>query len=262
MWTRLLRVAVLLLAIGLWAPPAHAQIAFRSGAKSAWATQASVTVTRPTGTVDGDLLYAYISAENVPTISTPSGWQADASFVNGAVFRCAVFTKVANGEGAGGWTWTLGASTWSGGIVLAASGGATTSWVDAVGAGSTGSASLMTAASISPTESTDLLVYGATDFATSAHTAPTGMSSDTNLSNGESVVYYQVLSSSGATGTREPGTNATGTWGAVLIALKAAAGGGGAPPKKLLLLGVGGEVAMLVPVLPEAAPLGRREGSL
>lgn len=61
---------------------------------------------KPTGTVDGDLLLAFITCSSGATVNTLSGWTAIASVANTTGVRCAAFWKFASGEGSG-WTFTL-----------------------------------------------------------------------------------------------------------------------------------------------------------
>lgn len=68
-----------------------------------------ITVTKPTGTVNGDILFCWIGWQGSATIdSVPSGWILLGSYtVEGD--RYALYYKVASGEGAS-WTWSLTAT--------------------------------------------------------------------------------------------------------------------------------------------------------
>lgn len=59
----------------------------------------TVTVTKPTGTVDGDLLLALVATGSVGTVTTPSGWTLEQSAASGSS-HAYLFSKVAVSEGA------------------------------------------------------------------------------------------------------------------------------------------------------------------
>jgi hypothetical protein len=89
-------------------------VAFRAASSQVSFTGSTMVVTKPTGTVDDDLLFAvlYIESGTVTVTGVPAGWtlinngfQANST----GPFRSYVYTKRASGEGAS-WTWTLSAS--------------------------------------------------------------------------------------------------------------------------------------------------------
>jgi hypothetical protein len=87
-------------------------IQFRSVSVVKYGTRVDTTVTKPSGTVDGDLLVAFVSqGNNTPvTINTPSGWTLEKTFPDltdglGFDVRNYIYTKVASSEPAD-WTWT------------------------------------------------------------------------------------------------------------------------------------------------------------
>lgn len=80
-------------------------------ASSNTGTGASAVVTKPSGTVNGDLLVAYAVGTNARTnITAPAGWTNSYSLtvVAGSV-EGAIYTKTAASEGAS-WTWTWAGS--------------------------------------------------------------------------------------------------------------------------------------------------------
>lgn len=73
----------------------------------------SVTVNKPSGTVDGDALVAFVSAVGTPTITAPGSpgdWELVESLTDDdSSLTTAVYVRIASSEGAS-WTWTLGSS--------------------------------------------------------------------------------------------------------------------------------------------------------
>lgn len=89
--------------------------AFRSGASAniGATRQTSLTVSKPTGTLDGDVMVAYITSNNATVVVTPpAGWiecsGSPLQSADGATL--AAFTKVASGEGAN-YSFSVGATT-------------------------------------------------------------------------------------------------------------------------------------------------------
>lgn len=88
--------------------------------ESVASTQASsastLTITKPSGVVSGDLLVAFVSGTNaegfgtVPAFSGPSGWtqraEFSSSFTSGVGETLSLWTKVASGSEPSNYTWT------------------------------------------------------------------------------------------------------------------------------------------------------------
>lgn len=97
-------------------------VAFRSDADVTNGTAGtSVTVAKPSGTVDGDHLIAFISAAGAPSITPPAGWTLITSVASGSSVTLWAYRKLAASEGAN-WTWTLGSSLRNWGWVGASTG--------------------------------------------------------------------------------------------------------------------------------------------
>lgn len=88
-------------------------VAYRSSAfaaNTAATDQTSVTVTKPTGTVQGDAMFAIVSGYQSVSVTAPSGWNLLASAVDsGTALRVRTYTKLAGGSEPSNYTWT-----WSG----------------------------------------------------------------------------------------------------------------------------------------------------
>jgi RHS repeat-associated protein len=86
-------------------------IAYRDEAH-ATGSASSVTINRPTGAVDGDVLVAHVVVRANPTITPPSGWtHVDTATVTGGALavkiRAAVYVHTATGGDPTAWTWTF-----------------------------------------------------------------------------------------------------------------------------------------------------------
>ena len=76
---------------------------------SSLTTPFNITVTKPTGTVDGDILFCWIGWYAAVTIdSVPSGWNLLGEYLANTD-RYALYYKVASGEGAS-WVWSFSAT--------------------------------------------------------------------------------------------------------------------------------------------------------
>lgn len=105
-------------------------IAVQTVSTATFATNATFTGSRPTGTQDGDLLVAIIANEGGQTVSSvPSGWVLveETSELNGDFVR--IYWKEASSEPAS-WNWTFSATTEHFGGVLRIDGQVATNPVD------------------------------------------------------------------------------------------------------------------------------------
>lgn len=89
--------SIMILALG-WALPwlaVQAAPAFQPAATTANATTTSLTITKPTGVVQNDLLIATISTRGNASVTAPTGWTLVQQQNNGTNQTLAVFYKVA-----------------------------------------------------------------------------------------------------------------------------------------------------------------------
>jgi len=98
--------------------------AYRASTNVAGSAAANLTLTKPTGTVDNDILIAVIGKDDNVDPTAPTGWTLLASGKPVAANACYIYWKRAASEGAS-WVWTF-ASVWREGVVLAYSGVPTT----------------------------------------------------------------------------------------------------------------------------------------
>lgn len=203
---------------------------------AAAAKNGDVTVSRPAGATDGELLVAIgFSDPDDPTftIVEPSGWSLEDEATGPGGCRCLVWTKTAASEPTS-WTWTMSAGTSNAVHVLRVTGAAASPVeISPVFGGSTSSTTSHVAPSISPTTAAALLICATmeiyTDTGVATHTPPSGMTEQTDQGPSDfspgyqySSVATQQLSSSGATGTKTFTSNIAsvgGSGGSVTVSL-------------------------------------------
>jgi hypothetical protein len=115
----------------------------------------TLTMTKPTGVADGDLLVAGTQSNVADTQTGPSGWTNDDSRSGGVgTLKAVLWYKVASGEGAS-WDWTVGTggNLWLG--YVAAYTGIQSTPAD-VASGQTSNGSTSTAPSVTTTVTDDL----------------------------------------------------------------------------------------------------------
>lgn len=186
----------------------------RLAASSSAAKDGDVTVTRPLGTGDGDLLVAIIWSDPGATstdITAPSGWAiSGAAGTSAGSIQGWVYTKTAADEPVSQ-TWDLNNGTANAVHVLRVTGASGVEVVPSWGGSAAGSTT-HDAPSISPATSSALLVcgvYAVTALNAATFTAPTGMTEATDQAPADftpgwaySSVAYQQLATSGATGVK------------------------------------------------------------
>lgn len=199
------------------------------------AASGNVSVTKPSGTVDGDLLLAvhYQDPDGAPASQTASGWTQVGSTQDNGNGSTKLWRKAASGEGA---SYTFGGdgSASSVVIVIRIDGHNAGSPIDVTGTFGTGSTSTShVSPSVSPAGSDSLLVCGAYGLVAGAqtvtYTAPGSMTERADLQPPGTWIVgtlaTEALAASGATGTRTFNSSASKPWNAFAVAIASAAGG-------------------------------------
>jgi hypothetical protein len=207
-------------------------MAFRSAASGSAGWGANpITVTKPTGTVSGDTLLAFVLIDTWGGLaSAPSGWTLDPN--NAYPITCGstavrVYRRIAGGSEPGSYAWTLNGGTMGMVIIQCFSGrDGTNPWDASLGQNNASGPGNTVAPSISPANTNCDLAgfFFKQNGANPSHSPPTGMteSHDTGVLTIGASACYEVLTASGATGTRTA-TAAGGATGAsfgYLAALK------------------------------------------
>lgn len=142
--------------------------AYVASSSQGQANGGALTVAKPTGTGDGDLILVlgYLESDTNSWSSVGAGFVnvAGASIANTGAFRQDVWWKVASGEGAS-WTWTPTTNGWRAVVVVTLSGGTGASdRVDAVWAGQGDAAASVTITGVSTSAANDLLAAFAVNW--------------------------------------------------------------------------------------------------
>ncbi len=184
-------------------------MAYASQASATPASGTSVTITKPSGTVEGDALVAMVvvSAGALPNITPPAGWTAVGTFAIGGAKRAGVWTKIAGGSEPANYTWTSSVSmSQAASFILRyvpQSPTQSPGVVDATAMGS-GVASPGVAPSVNASGDNDTLIALFSANISSGST-PTGMTQRAAIEPSGSVqayAYDELLTQTGATGTR------------------------------------------------------------
>ena len=216
-------------------------ISFIDFANNDVAPGTAVTVNKPTGTANGDVMLAQFSCyDNPGTITVPDvGWQlirSDAQTTHPATM-CALYYKVASSEGADyAWSWAsskyvqISIATYRGvdnGSPVNVSGGQ----------GNSGTVSV-TAPSVTPSAGTKMLLYYGTIRSNRTFTMPSGFTAeryDSDVVAGDASDNTHTLADLSITGGSPTGSKVGTATGSTsfsssigqLVALNEAGGGGG-----------------------------------
>ena len=211
--------------------PVAAGIEFRAAASAFTNGATTLTIPVPAGVQQGDVVVAAIGVRGNPTITPPAGWTLLVNTPNGTTMREAAFVHVVGATAEpSSYSWTFSASQPAAGGMAAYSGANTAVTVFAGQANP--SSTSITAPSVSTFEPGDMLIGM---FATAATTtiAPPGSMVEraeaATASGGKTLkvtleVSDELLSASGATGTRVASAGAAAVNIGTTIALRPAGG--------------------------------------
>jgi len=214
-------------------PPPPGSPAVRSSSSgSANHPSASITLAKPAGTAQGDLLLAIVSHQSGAAVSMtpPSGWTAvpNADYSDANNTRVHAWYKFAGASEPSSYVFAMsGSSQAIAGGILAITGASSTP-INASGGQATGTNTLfLTAPSITTTAAKTLLVYGGTINTPLFITPPAFMREQFDVGtsgqyNVETEVATQQIATAGATGVRTAYISNSGARGAaILIAIAA-----------------------------------------
>jgi hypothetical protein len=209
-------------------PTTGGAIAFRAASSANNGNGATtLSFTKPTGAVAGDVALMAVAWRGGATISTPAGWTLVRQDNNGTTVRQAIFRRVLTGTDS--FSATLSTSTQAAGVVNVYSGVSTTTPVDVHG-GQFNTGTAVTAPSITTTKANAQLVGFYASASLTAFTPPTGMTErGENVSPSTAAFKVtaesadQARSATGATGTRVATAGSTNPSVGQLVALAPAA---------------------------------------
>ncbi|HEV8656755.1 MAG TPA: hypothetical protein VGR85_14705, partial [Candidatus Limnocylindria bacterium] len=195
-------------------------------------TGTSITIDKPAGVVDGDVMVASIGMNSASTTITPqdAGWTFVSRALNGAGSSVAVYVQVASGEPAN-YTWDVSATQFIIGAISAYSGVDTTTPVDTSGILATGGAN-PTTASITTAQAAEMIVvsfFAWTSGSASTWTPPSGMAERVEAATTSGFYSYELADAvqplAGATGAKPAtATPSTGSGASHILALRPVAG--------------------------------------
>lgn len=222
---RLLPIAAIVAASLLLASvpsPARAAIAFVGSAKAENGSgSSSLSIAKPTGVVEGELLVATVTAAGTGSITTPSGWTVIKN-VAGTALRQVTYYKVAGASEAASYSWSLGSSRAASGGIVDYSGVNQTVPVDAT-ASASGESGNAAAPSVTTSAANDLVLVAAS-FAVATTVTPDATTTeqiDVKSGSNTTAVADFAQASAGAT-TAKTATPAvsSGAWIAQTFALR------------------------------------------
>jgi hypothetical protein len=191
--------------------PSFAAITFRAAETAASLSANTVTVTKPTGTVDNDIMLAiaYVN-DATATITPPAGWTLAESVNTTITAKATLYYKKASSEGAN-YQFDFSVTSRVRATIVTFTGQDTTTPVgDTSGQGNSSSTSAP-AATVTSTVDNSVIVYGAImDSGTgTSWTPPTDYTEATDTGGAASTTFaYATMASAGATGTIT-GTNSS-----------------------------------------------------
>lgn len=218
-------------------------VAFRAKAEAVQAAAANITIDKPTGTVNDDIMVAVLYVENDVAVTAPGGWALLTSVDHPSVaFDGYWYWKRASGEGAS-YTWTH-SSAYRTGYIVSCSGCVT--GVDPFDGATTGTATGTDATaectSVTLTETDSLLLATAVYWSDRSSTAPGGSPTFTERVDPGNNIYLATASAtaSGATGTKTITPASAVEWASLLLALRSQVTAAGAasrpvfpPPRRV-----------------------------
>lgn len=193
---------------------------YQSQASATPSSGTVITVSKPTGTAEGDMLIAMMSATaGGASITPPAGWTAVGEGGTASSTRTAVWYRVAGASEPASYNFTVGATMAAGaGLILRYAPQLPTTPPAVVDASAMGTLqSPAVAPSVSATENADTLI--ALFSSGTAGSTPTGMTERAaieNLNTG-AWAYDQQLSASGATGSRTWTGSVSGVGWSILL---------------------------------------------
>jgi hypothetical protein len=236
-WSTIAQRGTTTTAAGTGSAGGYNTIAQRGSATAGNSYTNSLSVTRPTGVVENDVLIAIVTWW-ANTLTPPSGWTQIGttqswSHPDGTLYARAYY-RVAGASEPSSYAWGLSATNDIACTIVAYSNVDTTDPIAASGAQTQTSAS-MTAPGVDAATAADMLVFlgavGDTDAGIRTATPPSGMTELADTTNGTSWIKayaaQQLLTASGATGTRTATLSASARNAGFLVSLRPTGTAGG-----------------------------------
>ncbi len=224
-------LTALVLMVTVAVPNANATVAYRAASTNSTSGASTIDGSTPSGTLQGDIMIAYVSVRGGVSISTPSGWTAIANTNTVATtdVRGAAFYKFAGASEAGPYTFSLGGSQKAAVVIVAYSGVDTSTPIDvSSGAGVTTASTTLTTPDVTTTVDNAMVVamfgvtYGTTLTASGSYTIRGQVQSSTGNSATKNTagIEDRVLATAGSTGTTGATSGNSATYTSAIVALK------------------------------------------
>jgi len=180
----------------------------------------SITISKPSGTVNGDIMVMFFAYEGSGSFTPPSGWTNRAALTN-SNRKYNVYTKTAASEGTD-YTFSMTSSTFSSAIILSV---ANATAYDSIQTATATSASTINVPTITPTGNGSLWIGGFYTFASGApypelHADFFDPNFTTSSSSNRHRAGWISLANQNATETRATTGTAFGTGSAVSVIIK------------------------------------------
>ncbi len=193
----------------------------------------TITITKPSGVVSGDLMLVFISTDGATTSHTSSGWTTveEETTSTGAKCTLAIMSKIAGGSEPSDYTFTGGGNQTRCGIIFRIDGQNAT-FKDVSGIDNTGDSATPTAPDVTTTVDDCLVLcaYAQDEAeAPNIHPGSTTELADFDSAGGDPASTLGVASytqaSAGATGTKQWTDSNSNRWIGAQVAIAPAAGG-------------------------------------
>lgn len=186
------------------------------------ASGGALTVTKPSGTVDGDLivLTGYLESDTNTWSSVGSGFIEAKNIDNAGLFDLRLWYKIASGEPAS-WTWTPNTTAWRTVVAARYSGGSGSgNFIDVTSSAQADGVlpASQSAPSVTTTANDDLLTFGYGNFSGTNLTTMQGAATNMRVSFGGTTIADVTIATPSATGTSAPLAGGTEDYAAVHVA--------------------------------------------
>lgn len=189
---------------------------------------ATITCTKPSGTVENDLLLAFVTGyqSDTLTISPPGDWstfRGPDRNTGSEKMVAYVFYRIAGPSEGADYTFTYSAGGYNECGILRYSGVDTSDPLDSASSAANGNSGTRTGSSITTTRSNETLVLHSAGYNGSPTTVPAGMV-ERAAWDGAMAVYDETRATAGATGDRSHDQSVVSAWVMQMVAIKSNTG--------------------------------------
>jgi hypothetical protein len=218
-------------------------LAYRASTAQGDSSGAGLTVTKPAGTVDGDIIIvnAYLELSSNTWSSVGSGFTLLKTNTVSGEFTETIWWKRASSEPAS-WTWTPTSNNWRTVTVASYSGNTGSGNAIDVVSGASGSGTAeasQLAPTVTTTAANDMLIFLYSCFGGTHPSSLSGACTNLRSSFAQQAIGDSIIATASATGTTHPVGVGAQDWGASHVALLLADAGGATSDIPVPLNGLG-----------------------